>query len=288
MIWCTKLPGFGLRTYPSGARVFVVQYKRDNRTRRLVLGKHPMLKADAARRAAVAALAAVAQGEDPAVERDRVKASPTVAELCASWLALGTGPTGKAKRASTLVMDRSRINLHVLPVLGTMKVRNVTPAKIRDLMARIIAGTTSSDKNSDNRRTAQGGPGVALRTLRMVKAIFAHAVRTGLIATNPAQHVQGGHEAERERFLSPAEMQRLAVALDAAERAGVAWQATVAIRLILATGLRRDQALALQWSEVDLDRRRLVLSQTKTGRSVRPLSRAGIAILSGNPGAIWQ
>ena len=54
-----------------------------------------------------------------------------------------------------------------------------------------------------------------------------------------------------------------------------------AIRLILATGLRRNEALALRWSEVDFDGRRLVLAGTKTGRSIRPLSRAAIAILAG-------
>ena len=103
----------------------------------------------------------------------------------------------------------------------------------------------------------------------------------GLIASNPAQHVRGRRRRAAQRYLAPAELHRLGAALDAAEVAGVAWQAMAAIRLILATGLRRNEALALRWPEVDLDGRRLVLAGTKTGRSIRPLSRAAIAILAG-------
>ena len=56
------------------------------------------------------------------------------------------------------------------------------------------------------------------------------------------------------------------------------------MRLILATGVRKHEALGLRWAEVDLERRRVVLPETKTGRSVRPLSREAVAILSGLKG----
>jgi integrase len=81
--------------------------------------------------------------------------------------------------------------------------------------------------------------------------------------------------------LAPEEVQRLTSALEAAERDGAAWQAIIAVRLILATGMRKEEALGLRWCEVDLDRRRLVLASTKTGRSIRPLGRAAAAILTG-------
>jgi integrase len=284
-IWDGQLDGFGVRVYPSGRRVYVAQWKAAGRTRRLVLGKYPLITAEAARRKAIEALAAVARGEDPAAERDEARASPTVAGLCRSWLNPGVGPTGKAKRRSTLEMDRSRIEAHIVPTIGDIQARNLTAAYIRVMVEKVITGATAVDEKVPGkpraRRIVKGGSGVAHRTLRMFRAILAHAVKMGLIAKNPAQHVQGGSEAERERFLSPAEMRRLGAALDAVGAIGASWQGIAAIRLILATGLRRNEALALRWQEVDLERRRLVLEQTKTGRSVRPLSRAAIAILSG-------
>ena len=94
-------------------------------------------------------------------------------------------------------------------------------------------------------------------------------------------HAPDHAEQERERYLSPEELARLGKALSQAEESGAAWQAVGCIKLLLATGLRKDEALSLKWSDVDVERRRLVLPETKTGRSVRPLSRPAIAILTG-------
>jgi integrase len=281
--WDDQVEGFGVRIYPSGTKKFVVQWKRDGRNRRLVLGTYPMMKAEEARKAAITALAAVAEGHDPAAERDARKTSPTVAELCKRWLEIGTGPKGKPKRPSTLGMDRSRIEAHVVPILGNRKVRTITEEDVRELVDAIVSGRTASDQKLGprTRRIVKGGSGVAARTLRMVKAIFAHAVREGLIPANPAQrvNVSDGAERERERYLSPEEMAKLGKALAAADTAGVAWQAVAAIRLILVTGLRKAEALGLRWDHIDFAHRRLVLPETKSGKSVRPLSRAAITIL---------
>ena len=117
----------------------------------------------------------------------------------------------------------------------------------------------------------------------MLKAALAFAVRQGLIAENPARdvHPPENAERERERFLSPDELARLGKSLVAAEQARVAWQAVGCIKLLLATGLRKDEALSLRWTDIDFNGRRLILPETKTGRSVRPLSRSAIAVLTG-------
>ena len=125
-VWDDKLDGFGVRVYPSGRKKFLIQWKREGRTRRLVLGSHPLMKAERARRLAIDTLAAVSAARTRLPNAITARASPTIAAFCASWLALGSGPTGKAKRASSLAMDRSRIEAHVVPVLGALKVRSVT------------------------------------------------------------------------------------------------------------------------------------------------------------------
>jgi integrase len=288
-LWDDKLPGFGLRCLKgTGRKCFVVQWKRDGRTRQLVLGLYPIVKAEEARRNAVEILAAVGRGEDPAAERDAAKASPTFVEVCDRWLALGVGPKGKLKRATTLAMDRGRVEAHIRPhVLGRMRVRAVTGADVWRWLADVIEGKTAVDVavpgKPRSRRIVKGGPAAGARTLRMLRAAFAYAVRQGLIADNPARevHPPENAERERERFLSPDELVRLGEALSAAEQAGTAWQAIGCIKLLLATGLRRDEALSLRWSDIDFDRRRLILPETKTGRSVRPLSRPAMAILTG-------
>ena len=49
--------------------------------------------------------------------------------------------------------------------------------------------------------------------------------------------------------------------------------ATAALRLIALTGLRREEACALRWNEIDLVGCCLRLETTKTGRSMRPIGK---------------
>ena len=91
-LWDDKLAGFGVRCLKStGRKSFVVQWKREGRTRQIALGHYPLVKAEEARRQAVEMLAAVGRGEDPAADRDAAQSSPTVTEVCDRWVMLGSG-----------------------------------------------------------------------------------------------------------------------------------------------------------------------------------------------------
>jgi integrase len=50
-------------------------------------------------------------------------------------------------------------------------------------------------------------------------------------------------------------------------------------RFLLVTGWRRGEAIGLRGSDLDLPRRTATLGETKTGRSVRPLSTAAVKLL---------
>lgn len=289
-LWDDRVQGFGLRCFKgSGRKSYVVQWKRNGRTRQVVLGQHPMTKAEEARRKAIDILAAVGRGHDPAADRDATKGSPTLIEVCTRWVELGTGRKGKPKRQGTLDADRRRIAAHVKPhYIAPMKISSITPEDIRAWLSAVLKGDMAVDEKVGPRarRVVSGGPAAGARSLRMLKAVFSYAVRQGLIPENPARdvHPPDNAERERERFLSPEELARLGKAIAAAEQAGAAWQAIGAIKLLLATGLRKDEALSLRWENVEFECRRLILPETKTGRSVRPLSQQAIAILSGLQG----
>jgi integrase len=117
----------------------------------------------------------------------------------------------------------------------------------------------------------------------MLKAVFAYAVQHGLVSENPARevHAPENAEPEPERSLSREELGCLGKPMAEAGQNRAAWQALDCIKLLLATGLRKDEALSLRWSDIDFEHRRLVLAETRTGRSVRPLSRTAMAILMG-------
>ena len=84
----------------------------------------------------------------------------------------------------------------------------------------------------------------------------------------------------RERFLTGAEFERLGAVLNESVSAGeVSPHAADAIWLLMLTGCRKTEILALRWEEVDFERGELRLAESKTGPRTVPLSPAAGRIL---------
>jgi integrase len=79
--------------------------------------------------------------------------------------------------------------------------------------------------------------------------------------------------------LTDDEYKQLGAALRKSEAASI-WPPAVAVTRFLAlTGWRSGEALNLRWDEIDLARRTVTLRESKTGRSVRPLSRVACDVV---------
>jgi len=52
VFWDDRIPGFGVRVYPSGSKVYVVQTRHRGKSRRVTLGRHGVITADEARKKA--------------------------------------------------------------------------------------------------------------------------------------------------------------------------------------------------------------------------------------------
>ena len=97
---------------------------------------------------------------------------------------------------------------------------------------------------------------------------------------NPVRGVERPADGKRDRRLSDEEYEALGRALRQAETNRVWPFSVAAARFLTLTGWRAGEALGLRWSEVDLSRRTAILADSKTGRSMRPLSHAACAALS--------
>ena len=84
--WDGDLEGFGLRVRPSDHKTYVVRFRAGGRSRRVTLGPHGVLAPEAARRRALAILAEVWNGGDPAAVQDEGRAAMSVADLCERFL----------------------------------------------------------------------------------------------------------------------------------------------------------------------------------------------------------
>lgn len=157
----------------------------------------------------------------------RAKASPAVWEYAKTWYALHTVHlTEKGKEGI-----RNAINNHILPCIGEKLLAEVTHDDALSVMA------AASEKSNETQK----------RILNVLRRIFESAVDNGLIDKSPAKNIKAGGKKTAEKIPLTAEQQ---ARLIAAVRDTRAWPF---VMLGLYAGLRREEALGLQWDCVHLD-----------------------------------
>ena len=187
VFWDRELPGFGVRVYPSGSKVYVVQTRAKGKSKRVTLGRHGVISADQARRKAAETIARIKSGEDP---EGKPASTVTVADVAARYLkehvALHCKP-GTAK------LYRSVVKRFILPAYGHLAVEEVEREHIADLHYEL-----------------RDMPYQANRVLEIGNKLFNLAelwkLRTG---SNPCKFVRKYREKKRERFLTDEEFRRL-------------------------------------------------------------------------------
>jgi hypothetical protein len=208
---------------PAAAKSYAVGYRVGSGPgapkRRLTIGKHGSpWTPETARAAAKRLLAEVAAGCDPAAARQEDRKSLAFNELIDLYLAEGVAH----KKPSTLRVDRGRIEHHLRPLIGKLRADRVTRADVERMRDAVSAGRTAEKIASGEKRPsgtlAKGRNGAAAQCVTAVSAIFSFAIERGLPTDNPARGVKKAPVRKLERFLSEAEIARLAVALDTKAR----------------------------------------------------------------------
>jgi integrase len=279
VIWDDELPGFGLRVFASGKRSYVIQYRTRGRSRRYTIGLHGAWAPETARREAKVQLGRVAGGDDPVEERQLDHKAITIKELCTRYLAdlqagLILGKGGRPKKPTTIVTDTGRIERHIIPLIGTRKVKDLTKADINKVLKDIIAGRTRvsvKTKKLRGKAVVRGGAGTGTRTIGLLGGILTYAVEAGIIESNPVHGIRKPKDNVRKRRLSEAEYRTLGQMLrEAAKDTRYATTVDI-IRQIALTGCRRSEMIGLKWAEADTEASCLRLDDSKEGESIRPI-----------------
>jgi integrase len=279
IIWDEDLPGFGLRVFASGKRSYVVQYRAKGRSHRYTIGLHGVWAPETARREAKALLGQIARGGNPAEQRKLDREAITVKDLCTRYLAdlrqgLVLGKRGRPKKATTIVTDVGRIQRHLIPLLGSRRVRDLTRGDIAQAMKDIMAGKTRADVKTGklrDRAIVRGGIGTATRTIGLFGGILSYAAELGIIESNPTHGVRKPKDNVNGRRLSEQEYRALGEILRNATEDGQYATAAEMIRVLALTGCRRSEIIKLRWDEVDVEGSCLRLTDSKEGASVRPV-----------------
>ena len=267
--WDSALKGFGVRVYPSGARVYVVQTRGPGGTKRITVGRHGVITTEEARRRAASMLVRIKAGEAPGpAHAARARRGPTVAELAERYLREHVAVHCKPRTAKAY---RYLFERHILPALGKLPVGA--------LSRRYVSGLHYKLRNT---------PCAANEAVAALSRMLNRAEAWGLVPAgrNPCRHVVKYRRRRRERFLTEAEFRRIGRALAALEAEGrVPVHAAAALRLLMLTGCRCNEILTLRWDDVYLDARELRLRDSKTGPRVVALSPAAARVLARLPRA---
>lgn len=290
-VWDSAVAGFAARRQTGDAVAYVLKSRTaEGRQRWHTIGRHGApWTPDTAREQARLLLGEVAKGRDPAAEKQAQRKAETVADLCdAYWADAEAGRLmtrrRTAKKPSTLRSDKGRLDKHIKPLLGRLKVAAVTREDVEQFMHDVAQGKTAVRAKTGKKRglsNVRGGMGAASRTVGLLGAIFTYAVRRRMRADNPVHGVMRPADGKRERRLSDVEYAALGAALRQAEAKHVWPAAVAAARFLVLTGWRSGEALGLRWADVDLVRRTATLTDTKSGRSMRPLSHTACDVLRG-------
>ena len=266
IFWDRELAGFGVRVYPSGRKVYVVQSRAGGAPRRITLGTHGELTATQARLRAAQVIDRIKRGEEPLPP----PAGATVADLAERYLSAHVAQNCNAHTAG---IYRGSLENHILPALGMMPLAMVETAHVAALHYRL-------------RET----PRAANRALSVLSKMFSLACAWGQVpdGTNPCRGVRKYKEKKRERFLSREEYRRLGQALAEAEmeaeagvEGAVSPYAIAALRLLMLTGCRLNEILTLRWDDIDRTAGEFRLRDGKTGARMVPLTPTAETVLAG-------
>ena len=291
-IWDSEYAGFGLRVEPTGVKTFIAKYRANGggrtATQRVVtIGRFGTVTADQARKQAKKILGGAAVGDDPAAEiqakRREMKMSALIDLYEEKGCVIQRGKRqGGPMKARTKSYTLARLRHHVVPLLGHRRASEINAGDIEAFVADVTAGKTASDEKVGPRKRVivRGGAGAARKVVRDLSAVFSFARRNEIVSRNPCDAAAVRKtDNQNDRFLTLEEVTRLGAALDELEEEGVNLKALNIARLWALTGCRRDEIAGLKWLEVNFEEGLLELDHSKTGKSIRPLAAAALALL---------
>ena len=219
----------------------------------VTLGRYPDISLADARKLAGEARAKVQQGEDIGREKQKAKKDAarawTVRKLGDDYLARATDRLAER----TIKARQQQLRDYVMPRIGNLPARGITPADIVDI----------------TERAAEKSLHVARLVLIVMREMFAHGIARHVIESDPCAHVKarsviGPVPVNRTRImLTEAELRAMLLALPTIGR-----QNELMVKILLATATRIGELTNAEWEHVDFEQRTWMIppEHSKNGR----------------------
>lgn len=234
-----EVAGLTFTLSKNGTASWIVRYRHGGRPREYTIGRFPEFSIATAKAAAIEARAKIQQGTDVAREKQKIlaerKESQTFSALTADYMAKVMVFPNMAH--TTIKQRTSHIKKHILPKLGALSAKEVTPQDI----VRVIEAVGKKSVS------------VAELTLTAISEIFKHGIRRHEVSTNPCAGLSigaiCGTQPVRERLMLSEK--ELRILLTNADKLGS--ENALTTKILLATCARTGELAKALWEHVDLD-----------------------------------
>lgn len=170
----------------------------------------------------------------------RAPGGPTVADWCATWLC---EYVERHLAPGTRQSYRHIIAHRIIPALGHIRLEKLTPKHVTIWLAML----DEPGNRLDGKTGARLSGASRMRAYRVLTSLLQEAVYRHMLPSNPAKGARPPRTEPREaRHYQAEDVHALLAALEDSPADWRAW-----ILLALASGMRRGELIALQWSDID-------------------------------------
>lgn len=230
--WDSQMAGFGVQLTPAGARVFVLKYNADGRSRWVTIGPFPAYGVKSAKARAGEIRQDLDKGKDPKAARKAMMTAPKVEALAKRYV---DEHVMLKTAVSSQTNSKHLLNDYILPRLGKKAIREITTEDVAQL-----------------HHAMRETPYLANRMLAVVSKMFRLGKTWKFeIQGNPVEGIQKFDEKPRDRPIREDEL--VAICAELQKREDDEPYIVAAIRLLLLTGARMNEILQLEWDRVTLD-----------------------------------
>lgn len=226
--------------------VWRFRYKYSGLSRVMVLGSYIDLSLAKARELTKELSARVSLGYDVAMEKKERKAE-ALAKIESEKNAIKLSDLASEYYQRQILprwkhpdILRRRIDKDINPHIGHMKLEDIKPRHIDNMLKNIVD---------------RGAPTIATDVLRWVRRMFDYAIKRQMIEINPCSAFEvsdaGGKEIPRDRWLTREE---LAIVLKTFRTSSISRQNEISFKILLALCLRKMELCGAQWSEFNFDK----------------------------------
>lgn len=252
-----ELKGFAVRITSSGAKSFILEKRIDGKVKWLTLGRYPELTVEQARKEAHKLLGHIAVGRNPAAEKKQEALQGTTLK----------------QAFDDFVKTRKNLKERTL-----YDYRRLMKVAFADWQEKAMTGISKDMVTKRHSKIGtERGEAYANLSMRFLRALFNFAIAQyedgsghSVLRENPVMRLtqtRAWYRVDRRQtVIKPHQLSPWYEAVMSLKQDQISIQSAMVadyLLFLLFTGLRRQEAATLKWSNIDLDDRSFTLTDTK-------------------------